>query len=149
MSLTPVPAVTTIGDSPSVIGVATERPFFEFAGQIEIGAMPHLVNPAALADHALSGLQGYLERLQRVNDTGAKVVAPGDVGNLHSGPARDSLEPNNGEPTGSFSADDVVASLRQTMNFALQVESVLVEESAIVGGTSQVSHATSTLLRGE
>jgi hypothetical protein len=154
MSVMPVSAAANTLDS--VTGISTER--FDVAGAVEISAMPHHANPPALANDALSGLQGYLERLQKVNyetgvgpnETGVspKIAAPGD-GNLHGGPARDHLEPSNHEPTAASSSEHALTSLQESMNFALQVQSLMVEQTALVGGTSQVSHATTTLLRGE
>jgi hypothetical protein len=152
MNVMPVSAAANTIDS--MTSIATEH--LNVAGPVEISAMPQHANPPALANDALSGLQGYLDRLQKVNyETGVgpnetgipKIAAPFD-GNLHGGPARQSLEPSN-QPSSSFSSENAVSSLQDSMDFALQVQSLLVEQTALVGGTSEVSHATTTLLRGE
>jgi len=164
-----VPAVASAADGVPATSAPTEQSLSDFVANVQHNArfdMPHLANPAALATELLGNLRGYFDRAQSFeraprmsrladgHDGGIfTVAAPAGEqvrANLHGGPARESLEPIDGNNGGvSSPVATSLAQLQQAMDLALASMNFSTETALVVRGTSQISHSANTLLKGQ
>ncbi len=131
------------------------------------GSFGHQVgNPAALGSEALKFLEGYMQRVAKLqNNSGERVdsanvskdnsgtieIASVDGSGISSGPASKALEPS--ETTSALNGAGGAVSIggtdvEQAVKLLSEILSYSVETQAIMSITTNMTKATSTLLRG-
>jgi hypothetical protein len=164
--------ITAISSAPSgidgapVTNVTNERPLMDFVASLPNSAsgMPHLANPAALASELFGSLRGYFEKAQSLEKAPRSTQSRSSDGDgvhvtlamageprtdLHGGPARENLEPADGDGGASAAVGVSLAQLQRAMDLALASMNFATETALVVRGTSQVSHSVNTLLKGQ
>ena len=163
VAITAVPSPTGGIESPPGANSLSERPLTEFvASQTAASGIPHLANPAALASELFGSLRGYLERAQihqsatkrlqssREEGVGANLAIAGEPrADLHSGPARENLEPADAHGGASSAAEVSIKELARAQHLALEVVSFMLETTVVVSGTKQTTNSVQSLLKGQ
>lgn len=164
VTISAVPAVSNDGPAAPV---AAERSLSDFVSQMQesaLSAPAHGANPAALATELLGTLRSYFDHARRFE----KGISPGqgvsELGKadtatapptseaaleLHGGPARERLEPLEGNSGVSPGVAVDLDQLHHIMDVALASMSFATETALVVKGTSQISHSANTLLKGQ
>jgi hypothetical protein len=158
------PSSQVATSSPHDASLTSERQMFELAFQLQQDPAANgsrLANPAALASELLNSMRGFVEREHRVtkrvqeaqearhNKAGAGTDSPVKLASLgHEGPARESLEPIDGDP-----AESNLAKIDQWADKAIDemYDSMMLsfETSWIGGVVSRASSSLRTLLSGQ
>ena len=164
VTISAVPAVSNDGPAAPV---AAERSLSDFVAQMQetaLSAPAHAANPAALATELLGTLRTYFNHARRFE----KGISPGreasEAGRadtatapptsevaleLHGGPARERLEPSDGNSGVSAGVAVDLGQLHRIMDVALASMNFATETALVVRGTSQISHSANTLLKGQ
>jgi hypothetical protein len=162
------PVVANNTQAATAAGAHTEQPLVDFVAEMRGNALDdasRLANPAALASELFGSLRGYLERARSVEmatrmsaddtqsggaiDMASRTPADAAETELHGGPAREPLEPVDGDSSASASVGVSIAQVRRTMDVALASMSFWSETTLVVHGTGQVSNSANTLLKGQ